>query len=132
MVEPALSAIFFESGATILARLPPLSSSPQSAACHLRDSNNRCHGLLPREGLSFGYLKGESGGLRREGSWESVLDQQISHCTQYWVIIRFASECEDALTPALSQGGRGQRRRERQQAGKRKGAGQAPFDTLIG
>ncbi len=36
------------------------------------------------------------------------------------------------LTIALSQGGRGQRRRERQQAGKRKGAGQAPFDTLIG
>lgn len=45
--------------------------------------------------------------MRREGSWESVLDQQISHCTQYWVIIRFASECEDALTPALSQGERG-------------------------
>lgn len=36
------------------------------------------------------------------------------------------------LTIALSQGGRGQRRRERQQAGKRKGAGQAPFDALIG
>ncbi len=36
------------------------------------------------------------------------------------------------LTIALSQGERGQRRRERQQAGKRKGAGQAPFDTLIG
>lgn len=36
------------------------------------------------------------------------------------------------LTLALSQGERGQRRRERQQAGKRKGAGQAPFDALIG
>ena len=36
------------------------------------------------------------------------------------------------LTLALSQGERGQRRRERQQGGKRKGAGQAPFDALIG
>ncbi len=36
------------------------------------------------------------------------------------------------LTLALSQEERGQRRRERQQAGKRKGAGQAPFDALIG
>ncbi|VXA79906.1 hypothetical protein AERO9A_370028 [Aeromonas salmonicida] len=47
------------------ATLPPLSYSLQSAAFNLRESNNRCHGALPRDGLSFGYLKGESGGLRR-------------------------------------------------------------------
>jgi len=39
--------------------LPPLGDSSQSAAVNLRDSNNRSHGALPREGLSFGYLKGE-------------------------------------------------------------------------
>lgn len=38
---------------------------------------------------------------------ESVLDQQISHCTQCWVITRFASECEDTLTPTLSRRERG-------------------------
>ncbi len=56
-------------------RLPPLGFSPQPAAFNLRESNNRSHGALPREGLSFGYLKGE-GGVSRSGFWrESVLDQ---------------------------------------------------------
>lgn len=49
------------------AKLPPLSSSPQSAAFNLRDSNNRCHGVLPRDGLSFGYLKGPERGMGRGG-----------------------------------------------------------------
>ncbi len=48
-------------------RLPPLGFSPQPAAFNLRESNNRSHGALPRDGLLFGYLKGPERGMGRGG-----------------------------------------------------------------
>ena len=59
-------------------RLPPLSDSSQSAAVNLRDSHYRYHGVLPKEGWSFGYVKGGVGALKSVFRPKSVLDQQIN------------------------------------------------------
>ncbi|MGL5223770.1 MAG: hypothetical protein ACRC8Q_00235 [Aeromonas sp.] len=56
----------------------PLSDSSQSAAVNLRDSNPCCHGIIPKEGWSFGYVKGGVGALKSVSWPKSVLDQQIN------------------------------------------------------
>lgn len=57
-------------------RLPPLSSSPQCVAFHLRDSNNRFHDTLPRDRLLLAILRG------RIETWKEGVDRNLSWFNQ--------------------------------------------------
>lgn len=67
--------------------LPPLSFSPQCAAFNPRDSNHRCHGALPRDGLLIAILRG------RIETWKEEVDRNLSwfnqlvrNCCFKWVV----------------------------------------------
>jgi len=88
-------------------KLPPLSYSPQSAAFHLRDSNHRCHGALPRDGLLIAILRGRIETWKEEVDRNlSWLNQLVRNCCFKWVV-GLAESAKTPLTPALSQGERG-------------------------
>ncbi|MFL9603551.1 hypothetical protein ACKC5Q_23010, partial [Aeromonas dhakensis] len=50
--------------------------SSQFAAVNLRDSNNRCHGVLPRDRLLIAILRG------RIETWKEEVDRNLSWFNQ--------------------------------------------------